>query len=120
MRTEENGTGLAELKIETMKCGKATLTRFIVLLACLWLVAQAISAQISAGTKPIYSIEFKPGTNTTVVKGTVGPSETRGPDMTNEGREQYTLRARAGQHLRMEICSDSRQETKCFSRNVSS
>ena len=86
-----------------------TSTRSILVAAVLFLMAHAISAQISAGTKPIYAIEFKPGTNTTVVEGTVGPPETRGPDMTNEGGEQYTLRVRDGQHLTMEISSDNRQ-----------
>ena len=86
-----------------------TSPRSIFVAAVLLLMAHAISAQINAGTRPIYAIEFKPGTNTTVVKGTVGPPETRGPDRTNEGREQYTLRVRAGQRLRMEISSDNRQ-----------
>lgn len=71
--------------------------------------AHVVSAQISAGTKPIYSIEFKRGTYTASVKGTVGPTVTRGPDMTNEGSEQYSLSVRAGQHLTIQINSSNHQ-----------
>ena len=77
--------------------------------ALLLLTAHIVSAQISAGTKPIYSIEFKPGTTTTVVKGTVSTPKTVGPDMTNEGSEQYSLSARAGQHLTIQINSSNHQ-----------
>jgi hypothetical protein len=63
----------------------------------------------SAGTKPIYPIEFKPGVKTTVVEGTVSPPRTVGPDMTNEGSERYSLRAKAGQYLTIEISSDNNQ-----------
>ena len=83
--------------------------RSILVAAVLLLMTQTISAQISAGTKAIYPIEFKLGTHTKVVEGTVGPTETRGPDMTNEGSEQYILHARAGQHLTMELTSNNRQ-----------
>ena len=73
------------------------------------LATQIVSAQISAGTKPIYSVEFKPGTTTTVVKGTVTTPKTVGPDMTNDGFEQYSLSARAGQHLTIQINSSDHQ-----------
>ena len=72
-------------------------------------MAHIVSAQISAGTKPIYSIEFKPGTTTTVVEGTVSTPKTVGPDMTNDGSEQYSLRVRAGQHLTIQISSSNHQ-----------
>jgi len=79
------------------------------LLAISLLMAHVVSAQITAGTKPIYSIEFKPGTYTATVEGTVGPPVTRGPDMTNEGSEKYSLHAQAGQHLTMEVSSGNNQ-----------
>jgi hypothetical protein len=72
-------------------------------------ITQAVYAQIGAGTKPIYPISFKPGANTAAVEGTVGPSQTRGPDMTNEGSEEYSLRAQAGQHLTIEVSSKNHQ-----------
>jgi len=78
-------------------------------LAILLIMAHIVSAQISAGTKPIYSIEFKPGTTTTVVEGTVSTPKTVGPDMTNDGSEQYSLRVRAGQHLTIQISSSNHQ-----------
>lgn len=80
-----------------------------VALAISVLSAHLVSAQISAGTKAIYSIEFKPGTTTTVVMGTVSTPKTIGPDMTNEGSEQYSLRVRAGQHLTIQISSSNHQ-----------
>jgi hypothetical protein len=81
-------------------------------LACIaisLLTAHIVSAQISAGTKPIHSIEFKPGTYTASVEGTVGPPVTRGPDMTNEGSETYSLHAQAGQHLTISVSSQNHQ-----------
>jgi hypothetical protein len=92
-----------------LKYLQPTSIRSILVPAVLLLIAHTDSAQISAGTKPIYSIEFKPATNTTAVEGTVSPPRTVGPDMTNEGSEQYLLNARAGQHLVMEITSDNHQ-----------
>jgi hypothetical protein len=82
--------------------------RVPLLFALLLLTALTTWAQ-SAGTKPIYPIKFKPGVKITVVEGTVSPPRTVGPDMTNEGSERYTLRARAGQYLTMEISSDNHQ-----------
>src|ERR1700730_11415684 len=76
----------------------------LLLFALLLLTALTAGAQ-SPGTKPTYRVEFKPGVKTTVVEGTVSPPRTVGPDMTNEGSERYSLRARAGQHLAMEIIS---------------
>jgi len=73
------------------------------------LMAHIVLAQIGAGTKPIYSIQFKPGTTTTVVKGTVSTPKTVGPDMTNAGSEQYSLSVRAGQHLTIQINSSNHQ-----------
>lgn len=73
------------------------------------LLAHVVLAQISAGTKPIYSIEFKPGTYTATVEGTVQPLVTRGPDMSNEGSEQYSLHAQAGQHLTINVTSNNNQ-----------
>lgn len=81
----------------------------LVCLALTLLTAHIVSAQIGAGTKPIYSIEFKPGTTTTVVEGTVSTPKTVGPDMTNGGSEQYSLRVRAGQHLTIQINSSNHQ-----------
>ena len=79
------------------------------LVIALLAIAQAISAQISAGTKPIYPINFKPGENTTVVEGTVSTPKTVGPDRTDPGSEKYSLRAQAGQYLTMEITSGNHQ-----------
>lgn len=78
-------------------------------LAILLIMAHIVPAQIGAGTKPIYSIEFKPGTTTTVVRGTVTTPKTVGPDMTNRGSEQYSLSVRAGQHLTIQINSSNHQ-----------
>jgi hypothetical protein len=63
------------------------------------LMAHLVLAQISAGTKHIYSIEFKPGTYTATVEG----------DMTNEGAEKYPLHAQAGQHLTINVTSKNNQ-----------
>ena len=79
------------------------------LVIALLAITQAISAQISAGTKPIYPINFKPGVNSTMVEGTVSTPKTVGPDMTNEGSEEYALRAEAGQYLTMKIYSGNHQ-----------
>ena len=73
--------------------------------AALLLITHVVWAQIGAGTKPIYAITFKPGANNAAVEGTVGPSQTRGPDMTNEGTEKYSLRAQSGQQLTIELSS---------------
>lgn len=78
----------------------------LILFTLLLLSASATRAQ-SAGTKPIYPIEFKPGVKTTLIEGTVSPSKTVGPDMTNEGSERYSLKVRAGQTVKMEISSDN-------------
>jgi hypothetical protein len=83
--------------------------RSIVLAAVLLVITHVVSAQISAGTKPIYPIEFKPGASTTKVEGTVSLPRTVGPDMTNEGSERYLLSARAGQYLTMEVSSKNHQ-----------
>ena len=45
----------------------------------------------------------------TVTGGTVSPPVTVGPDMTNDGSERYSLRARSGQLLTIEISSDNHQ-----------
>jgi hypothetical protein len=83
--------------------------RSILVAAVLLVITHAVSAQISAGTKPIYAITFEPGAHTAVVEGTVGPSQTSGPDMTNEGSEKYSLRAQAGQHLTIAVSSGNHQ-----------
>ena len=77
----------------------------LLVLAAFSLASHANSAQISAGTKPIYPIEFKPGTNTTVVKGTIARPVT--PERQSDGSERFTLRAQAGKFLKMEISSDN-------------
>lgn len=77
----------------------------LLVIAALSLASHAKSAQISAGTKPIYPIEFKPGTNTTVVKGTIARPMT--PERQSDGSERFTLRAQAGKFLKMEISSDN-------------
>ncbi len=78
------------------------------LVALLLLTASLASAQ-SRGTKPIYAIEFKHGARTALVDGTVSPPVTAGPDMTNDGSERYSLRARSGQVLSLEVSSDNHQ-----------
>ena len=83
--------------------------RSIVLAPVLLVITHVVSAQISAGTKPIYPIEFKRGASTTKVEGTVSLPRTVGPDMTNEGSERYLLSARAGQYLTMEVSSKNHQ-----------
>jgi len=77
----------------------------LLVLAGFSLASHANSAQISVGTKPIYSIEFKPGTNTTVVKGTIARPVT--PERQSDGSERFTLRAQAGKFLKLEISSDN-------------
>lgn len=84
------------------------IVRVPLLFVLLMLTALTAWAQ-SAGTKPIYPIKFKPGLKTTVVEGTVSPPRTAGPDMTNDGSERYSLSARAGQYLTMEISSGNHQ-----------
>jgi hypothetical protein len=79
--------------------------RLLILCACLLLTALSAWAQ-SAGTKPIYRIEFKPGEKSTVVEGTVTQPSGEG-DMHNPGSERYTLRVKGGQTVRMEIGSDN-------------
>ncbi len=71
--------------------------------------AESVATAQSAGTKAIPSIQFKPGARTTMLEGTVSAPVTVGPDMTNDGSERYTLRARAGQALTIEIASDNHQ-----------
>ena len=82
--------------------------RACALVALLLLTASFALAQ-SRGTKPISSIEFKPGARATVIGGTVSPPVTVGPDMTDNGSERYSLRARSGQLLTIEISSDNHQ-----------
>ena len=82
-----------------------TSTCSLLVVAALSLASHASSAQISAGTKPIYPIEFKPGTNTTVVKGTIARPMT--PERQSDGSEKFTLRAQAGKFLKMETSSDN-------------
>jgi hypothetical protein len=60
----------------------------------------------TAGTKPIYRIEFRPGENSTTVEGTVTQPSGEG-DMRNPGSERYSLRVKAGQRVYMEITSDN-------------
>ena len=84
------------------------IVRVCALVALLHMTASFASAQ-SRGTKPISSIQFKPGTHTTVLEGTVSPPVTVGPDMTNDGGERYTVQARAGQSLALEMSSDNHQ-----------
>jgi len=43
------------------------------------------------------------------MEGTVSTPKTIGPDMTNGGSEQYSLRVRAGQHLTIQINSRNHQ-----------
>lgn len=95
--------------MKALKFPEPTSIRSIFVPAVLLLMAHASAAQISAGTKPIDPIEFKQGVNTAAVEGTVGPPYTRGPDMTNEGSEKYSLRAQAGQHLTIEVSSKNHQ-----------
>ena len=78
------------------------------LFAVLLWTASIASAQ-SAGTKAIPAIQFPPGAHTTVVEGTVSPPVTAGPDMTDDGSERYSLHARSGQVLTIEMSSDNRQ-----------
>lgn len=83
--------------------------RSILAAPILLVITHAVSAQIGAGTKPIYTIDVKPGANNAAVEGTVSPSQTRGSDMTNDGSEQYSLRAQAGQTLTIEVSSRNHQ-----------
>ena len=77
----------------------------LLLLPALMTASVSSAGAQSAGTKPIHAIAFPPGATATVVDGSVAPSVTVGPDMTDEGSERYSLRARAGQTLTMEIRS---------------
>ncbi|HST53766.1 MAG TPA: hypothetical protein VLJ61_17290 [Pyrinomonadaceae bacterium] len=86
----------------------ANMAAHIFILLALLSVASTASAQ-SAGTKPIYSIDFKPDEKTKTVEGVVSPTYTTGPDMTNEGSERYFIRARAGQYLTVSVSSNDRQ-----------
>jgi hypothetical protein len=83
------------------------LVRLLLLLALL--PAAPLAWAQSRGTKPIYPITFEPDRTTTLVEGTVTQPSTRGPDMTNEGSERYSLRVRSGQQLTMEISSSNQQ-----------
>ena len=79
--------------------------RTLILFTLLPLAASTAWAQ-SAGTKPIYPIEFKRGAKTAVVEGTVTLPSGEG-DMHNSGSERYSLTVRAGQTIRMKISSDN-------------
>ncbi|HEV7396223.1 MAG TPA: hypothetical protein VGN86_06900 [Pyrinomonadaceae bacterium] len=74
-------------------------------IVALFLASSVSSAQISAGTRPIEPIEFRPGTNTTVIKGTIARPMT--PERQSDGSQTFTLRAQAGKFLKMEISSDN-------------
>lgn len=80
--------------------------RALLLSSLLLLIASSAWAQIAAGTKPIYRIEFKPGQKTAVVEETVTEPAGEG-DMRDPGSERYTLHAEAGQTVLMEITSDT-------------
>jgi hypothetical protein len=80
--------------------------RALVLTSLLLLIATSAWAQIAAGTKPIYRIEFKPGEKTALVEETVTQPAGEG-DMRDPGTERYTVNALAGQTLSMEITSDT-------------
>jgi hypothetical protein len=79
--------------------------RSLILFPLLLLTASTAWAQ-SAGTKPIYRIEFKPGESTSVVAGTVKQPAGEG-DMHDPGSERYSLRVRGGQTVKLEISSDN-------------
>ena len=78
------------------------------LLALLPLTPPAAQAQ-SPGTAVIPTIQLKPDAKTTVIEGTVSPPTTVGPDMTSGGSQRYTLHARVGQRLTMDMTPSSRQ-----------
>lgn len=80
--------------------------RAMLLSSLLLLIAASAWAQIAAGTKPIYRIEFKPGQKSAVVEETVTAPAGEG-DMHDPGSERYTVSAQAGQTLLMEITSDT-------------
>jgi hypothetical protein len=77
----------------------------ILAVVALSLASPSSPGQISSGTRPIYPIEFKPGTNTAVVKGTIARPMT--PERQSDGSQEFTLRAQAGKFLRLEISSDN-------------
>ena len=77
----------------------------LILFTLLLLNASVAWAQ-SAGTKPIYPIEFKPGEKTSTVEGMVTQPSGEG-DMRDPGSERYSLKVRAGQTVKMEIGSDN-------------
>jgi hypothetical protein len=79
--------------------------RALLVIGFLLLMASTAWAQ-SAGTKPIYPIEFKPGAKSATIEGTVTQPAGEG-DMHNSGSERYTLKVRGGQMVRMEISSDN-------------
>ncbi|HEX8174407.1 MAG TPA: hypothetical protein VF543_04730 [Pyrinomonadaceae bacterium] len=79
----------------------------LLLLSSILFIPSTAPAQ-TAGTKPIYRIEFKPGARATIVEGTVTQPAGEG-DMHNSGSERYTLRVRGGQTLRLEITSDNNE-----------
>lgn len=77
----------------------------LLLLSSILFIPLTAHAQ-TAGTKPLYRIEFKPGAQTATVEGAVTQPAGEG-DMHNPGSERYTLRVRGGQTLRLEITSDN-------------
>jgi hypothetical protein len=77
----------------------------LILFSLLLLLASSAWAQ-RVGTKPIYSIEFKPGEKTAVVEETVTTPAGEG-DMHDPGSERYSLKVRAGQTVTLEISSDT-------------
>ncbi|HSS21667.1 MAG TPA: hypothetical protein VLL54_16460 [Pyrinomonadaceae bacterium] len=77
----------------------------VLAITALSLACSVSSAQISAGTRPIYPIEFKSGTNTAVVIGTI--ARPKSPERQSAASQTLTLRALAGNFLRMEISSDN-------------
>ena len=81
--------------------------RALLLFTLLLLLASSAWAQ-SAGTKPIYRIEFKPGEKSTVLEETVTKPRGEG-DMHDPGSERYSLRVRAGQTILMDISSDNNE-----------
>src|SRR6185295_12599909 len=92
-------------KSTTLKFLGRPSTCFLIVVIALSPASHVSSAQISAGTRPINRIDFKPGTNTTVVKGTIARPMT--PERQSDGSQRFTLQAQAGKFLKMEISSDN-------------
>lgn len=99
------GHAIEAANMRTWKSPGRTAGYSLLVVAALSLASPASSAQISAGTPPIYPIKFKPGTNTTVVKGTIARPMT--PERQSGGFQRFTLRAQAGKFLKMPISSDN-------------